>query len=108
MHNQTTDRLQKIRDDVNEGKMRLVNAAESFRDPDPYVSNQLRRAGDALNDMDLYFRMLDEKRTPPRSAAEEARILDHAQFMLQYIALPQVKAIEDLLSKFGPDLTTVG
>jgi hypothetical protein len=52
----------------------------------------------------LFLGILKEERTPPRSLSEESRVLDHAEFLLERIAIPQLKAIQDMVAKFGPNL----
>jgi hypothetical protein len=44
----------------------------------------------------------------PRTLAEESRVLDHAEFVLERIAAPQLKAIQDMVAKFGPKILSVG
>ena len=98
MYDHTKDRMQTIQTAVETGRKRLEAIKAQLTDtPDPYLTTQLQRAGYSLDDVKMFFRMLEEQRMPPRSAAEEARILDHAQFAVEGIALPQVKAIEDLI-----------
>jgi len=63
----------------------------------------------AFDDLEASFvGILKTDRTPPRTVAEESRVLDHAEFVLERIAVPQLKAIQDMVAKFGPKILSTG
>jgi hypothetical protein len=43
-----------------------------------------------------------------RTLAEESIWLDHAEFILERIAVPQLKAVRDMVAEFGPNIQSIG
>jgi hypothetical protein len=73
------------------------------------VNQLLQQASNWLDDVEtLFLGILKQDRMPPRSAAEESRVLDHAEFFLHRIAMPQLKAIQEMVAKFGPTVQSIG
>jgi hypothetical protein len=47
-------------------------------------------------------------RNAAANRAEESRVLDHAEFVLERIAAPQLNAIQEMVAKFGPTILSTG
>ncbi len=63
---------------------------------DKYVNQLLQQALNAFDDVEVSFvGILKDDQKPPRTLDEESRVLDHAEFVLERIAVPQLKAIQD-------------
>jgi hypothetical protein len=76
---------------------------------DKYVNQLLQQTLNAFDDVEvLFIGILRDDRMPPRTLAEESRVLDHAEFVLERIAAPLLKAIQDMVAKFGPKILSVG
>ena len=106
MHSETNERLQIIRSEVAGGKTSISDLKTRLADnADRYINHVLQQGSNSFDDVELLFLgILKEERTPPRSLSEESRVLDHAEFLLERIAIPQLKAIQDMVAKFGPNL----
>jgi hypothetical protein len=76
---------------------------------DKYVNQLLQLASNWFDDVEvLWLGILKDERTPPRTLAEESRVLDYTEFFLERFAVPQLKAIQDMVAKFGPNVQSVG
>jgi len=110
MHTETTERVQAIQSEVLARKASLAELKVQLADdPDKYVKELLQQASNQFDDVEvLFLGILRDERVPPRTLAEESRVLDRAEFFLQRIAVPQLKAIQDMIAKFGPNVQSIG
>jgi hypothetical protein len=110
MHIKTIERLEQV-------KIRVLRSKDSLsklkallsKNHDTYINELLRQASYWFDDMETdYFAMLAKEQNPPRTLQQEFFILNHAEFFLERVAIPQLKALQDMVDKHGPDLTTIG
>jgi hypothetical protein len=107
MHSQTNDRIQRIQSKVQAGRASISDLGAQITDN--YVKQMLQRASNWFDDVDVYFLgNIRDERTPGRTVAEESMWLDHAEFVLERIAFPQLKAVQDMVAKFGPNIQSIG
>jgi hypothetical protein len=110
MHNETNERVQRIRSRVLAEKAALAELKAQLADnTDKYVKQLLQQASNGFDDVEvLFLGILQDERIPPRTPAEESRVLDHAEFFLERVAVPLLKAIQDMVAKFGPNVQSIG
>ena len=110
MHSETNERIQGIRSRVVAGKAEISGLkAQLEGNTDRYVNQLLQQASNWFDDVEvLWLGILKDERTPPRTVAEESRVLDYAEFFLERIAGPQLRAIQDIVAKFGLNVQSVG
>jgi hypothetical protein len=82
--------------------------AGTGRKADKYVNQLLQHTLIAFDDVEVAFiGILKDDRMPPRTCAEESRVLDHTEFVLEQVAVPQLTAIQEMVAKFGPKILSV-
>ncbi len=110
MRTETYDRVQSIRSKVLAGKASISDLNAQLADnTDNYVKQLLRQGSNWLDHVEaLFLGSLQHERKPPRTLAEESRLLDHAGFFLEKIALPRLKAVQDMVAKFGANIQSIG
>jgi hypothetical protein len=110
MYSESEKRRNRIQSRVREGKVALLELEATLAgNSDKHVNDLLRQASNWLNDVEVSFLgMLAKDQQPPRTIQQEAFILDHAEFFLERVAMLQVKSLQDLVAKFGPNLQSVG
>jgi hypothetical protein len=71
---------------------------------DPYIRGQLKFVRNSLGDIESVFlqSLTRESRTP----AQEAKLLAHAEMVLQ-IAQEMLKIIQEIVAKYGSDVSSV-
>ncbi len=107
MHSETNDRAQRIRSKVLAGKASISDLNAQITDN--YVKQLLQQASNWFDDVEVHFLgNLQHERIPPRTLAEESRWLDYAEFFLERVAVPQLKAVQDMVAKFGPNIQSIG
>ncbi len=107
MHSQTNDRIQRIRSKVLAGKASISDLNAQITDN--YVKQLLQHASNWFDDVEVHFlKNLQHDRKPPRTLAEESRWLDHAEFFLERVAVSQLKAVQDMVARFGPNIQSIG
>ena len=68
----------------------------------------LLQASNSFDDVEVSFLgILRQERIPPRTLAEESWVLDQAEFVLERISISQLKVIQDMVAKFGPNVSFV-
>ena len=110
MHNHTPDRMQKIRLQVREADTALLELKRQLvENDDKYLNYLLRQVSNGLYDIEAFFLTpsKNERVTAPHTIAEESKLLDYAEFHLHHVVMPQLKAIQDLIAKFGPDVRPI-
>jgi len=75
---------------------------------DKHLNRLLQEMSNCFNDVEGIVGILHEQRVPLRSLAEEMWVLDHAEFYLEKIAMVRLKAIQEIVAKFGPDVQSFG
>jgi|ERR1700690_1663699 len=97
------ERVRAIRESAA-ANMRSVVDLEA-RMQDPYFRGRLEQIRHGLEDVEGFFlgSLTRESRTP----AQECTWLDYAEIALA-IAVRQLKAIQDAVAKFGPNVATAG
>ena len=110
MHSDTNERMEGIRSRVLAGMASISDLKGQLAGKaDKYVNQLLQQASNAFDDVEVSFiGILKTDRMAPRTRAEESRVLDHAEFVLDRIAVPQLKAIQDMVAKFGPKILSAG
>jgi hypothetical protein len=107
MHSETNDRIKRIQSKVLAGKASISDLNAQITDS--YVKEMLQRASNWFDDVEVHFlRSIQHERTPLRTLAEESIWLDHAEFILERIAVPQLKAVRDMVAEFGPNIQSIG
>jgi len=107
MHSETRERVERIRAKALAGKASVSDLNAQITDA--YVKQLLKLASNWFDDVEVFWiGTLQRDRMPPRSLAEESRWLDQAEFFLESIARPQLKAVQDMVAKFGPNLQSIG
>ena len=107
MHSETNDRIQIIRSKVLAGKASISDLNAQVTDN--YVKQLLQQASNWFDDVEVQFlRNLQHDPIPPRTVAEESIWLDHAEFFLERVAVPHLKAVQDMAVKFGPKIRSIG
>jgi hypothetical protein len=94
MHNETNECVQRLRSKVLTGIASLGELeAQLAGNADKYLNQLLQQASNWFDDVEVRLGILKDNRMPPRNVAEELRVLDHAEFFLERVAEPQLKAI---------------
>jgi hypothetical protein len=110
MHTETNERMERIRSDVRAGQAALSDLKTQLAaNTDKYVNQILQLASNWFDDVEtLFLGMLKQEQTPPRTLAEESRVLGSAEYFLHRMAIPQLKAIQKMVAKFGPSVRSIG
>ena len=110
MHSDTNERMEGIRSRVLTGLASISDLKGQLAGKaDKYMNQLLQHTLNAFDDVEVVFiGILNKDRMPPRTRAEESRVLDHAEFLLERIAVPQLKAIQEMVAKFGPKILSAG
>jgi len=109
MQSETIERMGRIRSRGEAGKAALAELKAQLADNnDKYIKEQVQRVANSFNDVEDFLAILNDERMPPRTSSEESRVLDHAEFFLEKITLPQLKAVQDLIAKFGANIQSIG
>jgi uncharacterized coiled-coil protein SlyX len=110
MHKQTAERIERLRSRASIAEASLSDLKEQLAaNQDEWVNAQLKLAEGTLTDVEAFFiGTLKREEHPPRTLAQEAYILNHAEYHLEKVVLPQIKAIKDMVTKFGPSVRTFG
>jgi uncharacterized damage-inducible protein DinB len=107
MHNETSERVQKIRSRVLAGKAAVADLHAQITDD--HVKQLLQQVLNHLDDVEvLWLGNLQHEQRPLRTIAEESRWLDQTEFFLERIALPQLEAVQEMVATFGPNVLLRG
>jgi hypothetical protein len=107
MYGETNDRIQRIQSKILAGKASISDLKSQITDNN--VKRLLQQASNWFDDVAvLFLRELQHERIPPRTLAEESKWLDHAEFFLERVAVPQLQAVKDMIAKFGPTIRLIG
>ena len=103
MHSEMGEHMERIHSKVQIEKSMLSDLkAQLASNTDRYVNQLLRQASNWLNEVEvLYLGILKDERFPPRTLAEETRILDQADFLLEKVTIPQLRTIQEMVTQFG-------
>lgn len=107
MYGETNDRIQRIQSKVLAGKASISDLNTQITDN--YVKQLLQQASNWFDDVEVHFLgNLRHERIPPRTLAEESRWLDEAEFFLERVAVSQLRAVQDMVAKFGANIQSIG
>ncbi len=110
MHSQTAARVEKIKSRVLEGRTSLSQLkAQLSHNTDKHVNELLRQTAYWFDDVKSSFLgMMVKEQRPPRTLEDESYLLNQAEFFLERVVEPQLKAIQDMVAKFGPNVHPIG
>jgi len=110
MHAQTAERVRRIESRVLERTASLSQLKDQISgNSDKYIKDVLQLTANWLDDVEvLYLGILKKDRMLPRTLAEESWLLDQTEFFLEKVVVPQLKAIQDMVTKFGPNVQSIG
>ncbi|MDA2929334.1 hypothetical protein MYX84_05205 [Acidobacteria bacterium AH-259-O06] len=97
------ERVEAIRSRVA-AEMKSVSDLEALV-KDPYIRGQLQQVRNWLDDIEAFF--LESLSREARTPEEESTWLSHAEMTL-HLAARQRKSIQDLVAKYGPNITSIG
>lgn len=106
MHQETAERLQRIRSKIQEGRAALAKLKVQLADnTDKQVNQLVQQASSRFDDIGVFFLgILKDERVPPRTLADESRVLDEAESFLERVAVEQLKTLQDMVAKLRPNL----
>jgi hypothetical protein len=103
MHTEIQQRMKQIQSRLDAGRASLSELKSQLADnDDECVKGVLQELSNKFSDVKDFLAPLKHERMPPRNLSDESTILDRAEFWLERIALAQLKALQDMVAKFGP------
>jgi hypothetical protein len=109
MHSETNDRIQRIRSRVLAERASISGLKTQLTgNTDKYVNEQLNLTSNWFDDVEVGFLGIFRDDPRPRTLAEESWVLDQTEFFLERVAIPQLKAIQEMVATFGPNVRSVG
>ncbi len=99
MQGEANDRVRKIRSRVLAERALISDLDGQLTDN--YLKQLLQRASYTLDDVENVF--LGSALQEPRTPAAESTWLGYTEFVLEMIAVPQRKVVQDIVAKFGPN-----